>query len=239
MRPGSLAAISVATLLAIGVALAASIGSVGTDGPAFSKISYIRDVDHGQPERLGDCALSQWVTVEHDGALLSIWYLQRRLNGRCVPIMDFEDAPPASEPDSPDVAARSSIRLTPKQMDSLREEMGQLRWQPEWGSIEDIGFPPTMSLACGHHVPHSDGGGGDYDTRLLVIERSDNMAAALTFFSAREARRAGQDCNETQSHNIARVDTALARYVKIMPKSMELPPNLPELLEPKTLHFTD
>jgi hypothetical protein len=239
MRPGSLATVTVATLLAIGVTLAASIGSTRTDGPAISKVTYIRDIDHRQPERLGDCPLSQWVTVEQDGALLSIWYLQRRQNGRCVPLMDFEDASPASEPDAPDVAARSSIRLTPNQVNLLHEELGHLRWKPAWGSIEDIGFPPTMSSACDRHFPRSDMSGDDYDTRLLVIERSDNMAAALTFFSAREARRAGERCNEAQSRNIARADAAIAPYVRGIPKTMKLPPNRPELLEPKTLYLTD
>lgn len=235
MRLGTLAAISVTTLVAIGVGLTASIGSVPSSRTVISKISYIRDVDHGRPELLGDCPLWQSISLEPDGELLSIWHLQRRQNDLCIPIIDHEDGSPASEPDAPDSAARYSIRLTLDQMDLLREQIARLGWQQKWVTVEDMEFPPTLSSGCDHHFPRSDMGTGDYDPRLLVVESPDNMAAALGFFSAREARRAGQYCEATQSRNIAMIDAAFAPYVDLMPKNMALPPNLAALLKSRTL----
>jgi hypothetical protein len=239
MRLGTLAAVSVAVLLAIGVALAASIGSGPSDGPVITKASYMRNVDHGEPERLGDCPLWQWITVEPDGELQSVWYLQRRQNGLCSPIIDYEDGSPASEPDAPDVAARSSIRLLPKQMGFLRDRIAQLQWQQKWGPIEDMEFPPGLSLGCDLHFPRSDMGAGDYDPRLLVVEGPHDMAAALTFFSTREARRAGQNCEAVQTWNIAMIDAAFAPHVGLMPEKMTLPLNLSKLLEPRNMYLTD
>ncbi len=238
MRSGPLAAVTIATLLAISVALATSIGSAN-DRPAISELTYIGGIDHGQPARLGDCPLSRWITVERDGALLSIWYLQRRQNGLCVPIMDFGDGSSTSDPNAPDVVARSSIRLTSEQMELLQNEISELRWQQQWETIEDMAFPPTLSPGCDHHAPLSDTGSDDDGPHLLVIERADDMVAALTFLGAREARRAGQSCGAAQSDNIALIDAAFAPYVGLMPEAMTLPANLPELLKPETLHLTD
>lgn len=238
MRQGPLAAVSVTVLLAVSVALAASVGSSKADRPAISRLSYIRDVDHGQPARLGDCPLSQWITMERDGTFLSTWYVERRQNGVCVPVMDFEDASPASEPDAPDVAARSSTRLTPKQVDLLHGKIDRLRWRPEWGAVEDKEGSPTMSSGCENH-PWRDDMGHGYDARFLVIERADNVAAALSFFTAREARRAGESCDNAQSGNIALIDAAIAPYVRIMPGAITLPPNPSKLLRPRTVHLTD
>jgi hypothetical protein len=239
MRSGPLAAISLAILLAIGVALAAAIGSADASAPAISKVTYIRYVDHGQPARLRDCPLLQWITVEEDGALLSVWYLQRRQNGLCMPINDFEDGSRASEPAAPHVAARSSLRLTSNQRDSLRSAIARLRWQRQWGTIEDLAFPPTVSPGCDLHLADSDSGVGNDDQRLLIVESADNLAAALSFLGAQDAQRAGQACEAVQTRNIAMIDSAFAPYVTLMPAKMTLPPNLSELLAPKNLYLTD
>ena len=239
MRLGPLAALSVTTLLAVGIALAVSVGAAKNDGPAISKITYIREVEHGQPERLGDCPLSQWVTVERDGRLRSIWYFQRRQNNLCVPVSDFEDGSPASDPGAHDLAARSSIRLTSVQIGRLRDAMERLRWNPEWGSLDDIRFPLSMSSGCKNAPPRSGINPGNNDTRLLVIERTDKTAAALSFGSGPEALRAGGDCRDAQSSNVTLIDAVLVPHVESTPGAIYFPPNLSELLRPRSIHLTD
>lgn len=239
MRPGPFAALSVSTLLAIGVALAVSVGAAKKGGPSISKITYVREVEHGQPARMGDCPLLQWVTVERDGRLLSIWYFQRRQNNLCVPVSNFEDGSPTSDPETPDLAARSSIRLTSVQIERLRDVMERLQWNPEWGSINEISFPLSMSSGCLNPAPRSEIDPGNDGSRLLVIERTDNTTAMLSFRSRFEALRAGRDCSNAQSTNVALIDAVLTPHVESTPSTIYYAPNLSELLRPSSVHSTD
>lgn len=216
MRSVTAIAVISATLIAIGVALGASMSGGASDRiDSFEQIIFVRNVEHGQRALLGNCPLEREIRIERTGETRISWYVQMPGDHGCVRAADFAlDFDGEENWDEPKVA-RVELALSPTDIHRLIDDLERLSWKIEWTAPENQGG--TYSIDCARTT-------FTFPDRELAVTKSGTRIATLSVYG--EKARGNASCIANEKANKAGLDTAFASFSPLLPSKYDLRPEV-------------
>lgn len=201
---GRYIAVITATLIAIAVALGATVEPpqrLLQDG--FKEVVFVRHV--GPIPQPAGCPLGERVSIDAAGNVGLIRYTLRQDIHGCVPASSYEDGSDEG------VVVRATRRLRDAEIARLTGDLNKLRWKPGWKSIETA--HELGDAADGCRPFYTDA----LPYRYLAVGRPDEHYALLTIFGEQARHFDDPRCLHTELENAAIFDAALARISPEIP----------------------
>lgn len=218
MRRNTAIVVTMATLIAIGVAL----GGVTSDSSSnridgFEQIIYVRNVEHGRLALLGDCPLEREIIIERTGKTQISWYAQRPDDHGCVRAADFgSDLDEKEKWDEPKVA-RTELTLGPEDLGRFVDRLERLSWKAEWKAPEYQ--KSTYSTGCGRRTL-------SFPDRLLAITKSGTRMATLSVYGEKAKLPGNAKCIASEKANATNLDGAVAPFSPLLPDKYDVRPEV-------------